>query len=429
MNAYELNKIAGAILGTLTVILGVNAIAHGIFHEEKPEKPGYDVVVKDEKSGGGEAASKGAGGDFHALLASADPAKGEQVAKRCGACHSFGKGEPAKMGPNLYGVVGAKHAHMEGFGYSDPMKKSGGNWDFDSLNKWLEDPKAYIPGTTMAFAGIKSPEERANLVAYLNKNSDAPKPLPKDAGSKPDDNPPGGQKAPGDQTGAEGSDKAVAKATGAGDVEAKVAAADPAKGEQISKRCSACHSFGKGEPAKVGPNLYGVVGAKHAHQEGFGYSDPMKKSGGNWDIASLDKWLENPKAYIPGTTMAFAGIKNPDERAALIAYLNKNSDNPQQLSGGAAPAPAAAPAEAAPEAAKPANEQSGGDQEKAKPAPAPAAETPPAAAPAPESKPAPAPEEQPAPAPNATPAPSGAEPAAPAPAAPDAPPADAPKQP
>ena len=425
MNAYELNKIAGAILGTLTVILGVNAIAHGLFHEEKPEKPGYEVAVKDEKSGGDAAAAGGAGaggGDFHALLASADPVKGEQVAKRCGACHSFGKGEAPKMGPNLYGVVGAKHAHEEGFAYSDPMKKSGGNWDFDSLNKWLENPKGYIPGTTMAFAGIKSPQERADLVAYMNKNSDSPQPLPKDSGSKPDDNTPGGQKAPGDQAGAAGSDKAVAKASGAGDLDAKVAAADPAKGQQIAKRCSACHSFGKGEPAKAGPNLYGVVGAKHAHQDGFAYSEPMKKSGGNWDIASLDKWLENPKGYIPGTTMAFAGIKSADERAALIAYMNKNSDSPLQLSGGVSPEPAAPAAPAAstepasPEAPKPANEQAGGDQEQAKPAPAPAPE----GQPAPE--PQPAPEAQPAPAPSAEPAPQ-------APAAPDAPPADAPKQP
>ncbi|MET0313728.1 MAG: c-type cytochrome, partial [Hansschlegelia sp.] len=131
MNAFELNKIAGAILGALTVVVGVNVLAGGIFHDKKPEKAGYPVEVKEAAPAGG--APKG--DDFNVLLAKADPAKGEQVAKKCGACHSFAKGEPAKMGPNLYGVVGLKHGHMEGFGYSDAMKKSGGDWDFDTLDK------------------------------------------------------------------------------------------------------------------------------------------------------------------------------------------------------------------------------------------------------------------------------------------------------
>ncbi|MFC7053251.1 c-type cytochrome [Hansschlegelia quercus] len=402
MNAFELNKIAGAILGALTVVVGVNVLAGGIFHDKKPEKAGYPVEVKEAAPAGG--APKGE--DFNVLLAKADPAKGEQVSKKCGACHSFGKGEPAKMGPNLYGIVGLKHAHMEGFGYSDPMKKSGGEWDFASLDKWLTDPKAYIAGTTMAFAGIKNPEERANLVAYLNKNSDAPKPIP--------------------AAEAKAAEPAAAAggAPAAGGFEAKVASADPAKGQQTSKKCAACHSFGKGEPAKLGPNLYGIVGLKHAHMEGFEYSEPMKKTGGVWDIASLDKWLTDPKAMVPGTTMAFAGIKNEDERAALIAWLNKNSDKPQEL-GGATPAAApagapAAPAASAPaapeqQAPKPANEQSGGGSEADKPgepAPAPAAPAEPSPAPA-----APAAPAEPAPAP-----------AGPAPAAP-APGAEQPKQP
>jgi cytochrome c len=326
MDTFQLNKIAGAVLGTLTVLLGVNVIVQEVFTQKTPEKPGYEVAVKEPEAAGGGAGGAPAG--VEALLASADPAKGESVAKRCGACHGFEKGGPAKAGPNLYGIMGAKHAHQEGFGYSEAMKKTADQvWDFANMDKWLENPKGYIQGTSMSFAGIKAPEERANLLAYLNKNSDKPLELPKA--------PAGGAKP------AEGGAPAAAGGGAGGGFAAKVASADPAKGESVAKRCGACHGFEKGGPAKAGPNLYGVVGGKHAHQEGFGYSEAMKKTADKvWDIEAMNKWLENPKGYIAGTSMAFAGIKSEDDRAALIAYMNKNSDKPLDLGGGAA-APAA----------------------------------------------------------------------------------------
>ena len=322
MDSFKINKIAGAVLGTLTVLLGVNVLVDEVFHEKKPEKPGMEVTVKQE---GGEKAAAAAPAGAVALLGAADPAKGEQSTKKCAACHSFGKGEPHKAGPNLYGIVGAKHGHEDDFGYSDAMKKTGGNWDFASLDKWLENPKGYIQGTTMAFAGVKDPQERANLIAYLNKNSDSPQPLPK-ADAAPAAAPAGGAAAP-------AAGGAPAPAAGGGIVP-KIAAADPAKGEQLVKRCAACHDFTKGGPAKAGPNLYGIIGLKHAHMEGFGYSDAMKQTADKvWDFEAMNKWLENPKAYISGTSMAFAGIKSEDDRAALIAYLNKNSDNPAPIPG------------------------------------------------------------------------------------------------
>jgi cytochrome c len=113
------------------------------------------------------------------LLAKADPAAGEKFAKVCTTCHSFGKGEPAKMGPNLYGVIGLKHAHMAGFAYSDAMKaQSDKDWTFDALNKFLFNPKTAVPGTKMPFAGIKSDSDRANVIAWLRTLSDKPEPLP-----------------------------------------------------------------------------------------------------------------------------------------------------------------------------------------------------------------------------------------------------------
>lgn len=221
MDSFRLNKIAGAVLGTLTVLLGVNVLVEEVFHEKKPAKPGMEVAVKEE---GGKAAGGAAPAGAVALLASADPAKGEQAVKKCAACHSFGKGEPHKAGPNLFGIVGAKHGHEDDFTYSEPMKKSGGNWDFASLDKWLENPKGYIQGTSMSFAGVKDNQERANIIAYLNKNSDSPQTLPK----------PGEGGAP-----AAGAAPAAAAGGAGGGFAAKVASADPAKGEQASKKCAA----------------------------------------------------------------------------------------------------------------------------------------------------------------------------------------------
>ena len=112
-------------------------------------------------------------------LAKADVAAGQKYVKVCLTCHSFGKGEAAKMGPNLYGIVGAKHAHMAGYAYSDAMKAMASDvWTFEELNHFLFKPSAHLPGTKMPFAGIKSDSDRANVIAWLRTVSDSPEPLP-----------------------------------------------------------------------------------------------------------------------------------------------------------------------------------------------------------------------------------------------------------
>ena len=113
------------------------------------------------------------------LLATASVEAGEKDAKICGTCHSFGKGEPAKMGPNLYGIVGSMHAHMQGFAYSDAMQAlSSKPWTFQELNEFIYSPRQHIPGTKMTFAGITNDKDRADVIDWLHTLSDNPLPLP-----------------------------------------------------------------------------------------------------------------------------------------------------------------------------------------------------------------------------------------------------------
>jgi len=179
MDGFELNKIMGAVLGTLLFTLSLNIVAGGLFAPHAPEKAGYEIAVEETPAAGSAQAAIPPAEPIDVRLASADLKKGEAAAKKCLACHSFEKGGPNKVGPNLYGVIGGPRAHAQGFSYSAAMKDAGGTWDFEALDKFLTNPRGEIKGTSMAFAGIKRPEERADVIAYLNSLSDNPQPLPK----------------------------------------------------------------------------------------------------------------------------------------------------------------------------------------------------------------------------------------------------------
>jgi cytochrome c len=197
MNSFELNKILGAVLGTCLLLLAVHIASGAIFEPQKPAKPGYVIEVKQEqpgKEGGGAAAP--AHVPIENLLASASVERGTQIAKQCTVCHNLGKDQGNKIGPNLYGVVGRKVASEAGFNYSPQLKAMGGTWTFDALDKWLTNPRADVPGTAMTFAGIANEKQRADVIAYLNSNSDKPEPLPKAAENKPAENQPAGNAPP-----------------------------------------------------------------------------------------------------------------------------------------------------------------------------------------------------------------------------------------
>ena len=164
MDSFELNKILGAILGTCILVLVTSFAAHAIFAPVKPEKPGFEIAVKEEDSHGGGAKEAAAPSEpIEKLLQTA----------------SVEKGGPNRVGPNLYGVVNEpKGEGHGGFNFSAAMKSKGGNWTFEDLNKFLANPKAFVPGTAMGFAGIPKDSERADVIAYLNSLSEHPAPMP-----------------------------------------------------------------------------------------------------------------------------------------------------------------------------------------------------------------------------------------------------------
>jgi cytochrome c len=180
MNPY-VNMAAGALLGTVFVMMSVSIASEGLFHSKVPEKPGFAIVAEEAPTAGGAAAAP-ASVPIAQLMAKADAAAGETVFKKCTSCHSGEKGGPNKVGPNLWGVVSRPIASHEGFSYSAAIKdfSKGGSekWDYEHLNHFLAAPKAYISGTAMGFAGLKKDDERANLIAYLRSLSDSPVPLP-----------------------------------------------------------------------------------------------------------------------------------------------------------------------------------------------------------------------------------------------------------
>ena len=179
MNSFELNKVLGALLGCVLITLSLNIAAGALFAPQKPEKPGYAIAVKE---GAGEKAGPAAAEEpMEAMLASASVEKGQATAKQCGACHTFEKGGPNRVGPNLYGIVGRARASEAGFNYSAAMKAKGGTWTFGELYAFLANPRGYIPGTNMPFAGLSRGQQRADVIDYLNTLSDSPQPMPKAA--------------------------------------------------------------------------------------------------------------------------------------------------------------------------------------------------------------------------------------------------------
>lgn len=179
MDGMEWNKVFGAVLTAGIAFSALGVISGLAVHPELLEKPAIVVagVAATSAAPAAEAAKPLA--PIGPLLAKADPAAGEaDVKKLCAACHNFAEGAGAKVGPDLYGVVGRERASAAGFDYSSALKGKTGKWTYDDLNAWLDSPRTFVPGTKMTFAGIDDDKERADVIDYLHTLSATPEPLP-----------------------------------------------------------------------------------------------------------------------------------------------------------------------------------------------------------------------------------------------------------
>lgn len=166
-NTMTLTKTSGALIGSLLFLLLANWAASGLYNvgsggHDGEHAQAYSIPVE-EASGGAEEEAPQI--DVAALMAAADVGAGEREWGKCRACHRLDGSDGT--GPHLDGVVGREIGTIAGFAYSDGMASHGGAWNHEELLAFLENPRGYVPGTKMAFAGIRSPEARANLIAYI----------------------------------------------------------------------------------------------------------------------------------------------------------------------------------------------------------------------------------------------------------------------
>jgi len=165
------NTIAGWVLFSGIVALGLNAVSERVFNANRPERPekmGYPIEGVAEPGAEPQV-------DLGTLLAAADPAAGEKVFQKCSSCHTAAQGGANGIGPDLWGTVGEPIGKGKaGFAFSSALSGHGGNWTYENLFEWLKKPSAFAPGTKMTFAGLSDPKDRANVIAYLKQQGGGP---------------------------------------------------------------------------------------------------------------------------------------------------------------------------------------------------------------------------------------------------------------
>ncbi|MDT8326203.1 MAG: cytochrome c family protein [Roseovarius sp.] len=342
-DTMTLTKTVGALCGALLIFLMGNWAAETIYsmgggHGDEHAQ-GYVIETGAEESSESVADE---GPSFGELLLAADAGKGEKVFGKCKACHKLEKGENA-TGPYLYDVVGRNVDAAEGFGYSGALKAVAEVWTPKNLYDFLENPKGYAPGTTMGFAGLKKAEDRVNLIAYLDEvdgakyvdpnagaeeaaapaaEEAAAAPAAEEAAAEPVAEEAAAEPAAEEAAAEPAAEEAAAEPTAAGatDFAALVAAADIEAGKKVFRKCGACHKVEDGKNG-AGPHLFGVVGRDIAGVDGFKYSDAMTGLDGKWTLDKLNAWITNPRDFAAGNRMGFPGLKDEQDRANVIGYL------------------------------------------------------------------------------------------------------------
>jgi len=211
------NTIAGWVLGAGIVLLGATLVTGEFFKSERPETMGYAIPgVQEEGAEGGAAAEA----PIAHYLQTADATRGEAIFHRCQSCHNADNGGANGLGPNLWGTAGNNVAHRPDFSYSDALKNHGGRWDWDTLSAWLHSPSRFAPGTKMTFAGLSDPQDRADILLFLNQHGGTLTiPPPPAEGAAPA----GGNAAAGNEAGANASGGNAAAANSAAPATANAA--------------------------------------------------------------------------------------------------------------------------------------------------------------------------------------------------------------
>ena len=179
MDHVNVNRVSLTALGAVLFVMLLTAFSNLILSPRTPKVPGFALPTAAPATASAPAPAAAPEEPLPALLAKADPKKGAEDAKICETCHNFQKGGGAKIGPDLWDVVGRKIASVPGFAYSDSLKAVGGNWTWEALNVMVSNPKKEAAGTKMTYPGEKDPQKRADILAYLQTLADKPVPFPK----------------------------------------------------------------------------------------------------------------------------------------------------------------------------------------------------------------------------------------------------------
>ncbi len=381
-------KVFGSLCGALLVFLLGKWAAEELYHVGVPygEQQAYVIDTGEEDEDVADAAPVEEEEEvpFVEILASASADAGESVFRQCSACHVVDQ-ERNGVGPHLVNVMGREIGSIDGFRYSGALPE--GAWTWEEMNAWIENPREYAPGTSMGYGGLADDEDRANLIAYLGSYTEgwtlpsadaaveaveeaaaeapaedmatedmateeaaAEEAAPEDAATEETsteetttedvaaedattdeaateetamDETAAGDAAP-EEVAAEDTATEEDAATGEmSEFQMALAEADIGNGERVFRQCAACHVVNQ-EQNRVGPHLVGIIGREIGSVDGFRYSGALPE--GVWTVEEMDPWLENPRDYAPGTSMGYAGLRNVQDRADLIAWLDSLDD-------------------------------------------------------------------------------------------------------